>query len=148
LINQKQTAIENFTRHYYDCRQYEELRSLESIVGNARTTTLAKWIQKAIVAYQNAHHDMNIDNHLLSIPPTSIVKSYKAMKAYGYYYRVLDEPNLEGYVTNDCGLISIAEQMVGGKSGWSIEMGYAGELVANYEIKYDGILEPIILMKE
>jgi uncharacterized membrane protein YukC len=86
--------VETFTIHCDDCRQYKELRSLESIAGNAMTTTLAKWIQEAIDDYHSAHLDMDRDTYLLSIPPTSTVKSYKAMKAYGYHYRVLDESNL------------------------------------------------------
>jgi hypothetical protein len=120
---------------------------LESIAGNSMTTTLAKWIQQAVDNYHSAHPDMDRDTYLLSVPPTSTVKSYKAMKAYGYHYRVLDESNSGGYVTYDSGLISVAEHMVGENSSRSMEMGYVGELVGIYEFNYGGTSEPINLME-
>jgi hypothetical protein len=57
---------------------------------------------------------MDIDTYLLSIPPTLEVASYKAMKAYGCHYRILEESNTPMYTTYDFGLISVAEQEVGG----------------------------------
>jgi hypothetical protein len=72
---------------------------------------------------------------------------YRAMKAYGCHYRVLEDWDTKGYATYNSGLISVAQQMAEGKSDTLIEMGYVGELVAIYELNYDGADEPVILMK-
>jgi hypothetical protein len=68
----------------------------------------------------------------LSILPTDAVTSHKAMRVYGYHYRVLQDSNTEGYVTYDFGLIVVAQHMAGGHCETSIETGYVGELVAIY----------------
>ena len=90
---------------------------------------------------------MDRDTYLLSILPTVEVKCYRAMKAYGCHYRVLEEPNTIAYTTYDSGLIAVAEEEVGGNSWRRIEMGYVEELEAIYELNYGGTSEVVILMK-
>lgn len=130
-----------------DFRQYEVIKSSASSAQSAEMPTLANWIREAIDAHHKANPDMDRDTYLLSIPPTLEVKYYRAMKAYGCHYRVLEEPNTTAYTTYDSGLIAVAEQEVEGNSARRIEMGYVGELEAIYELNYGGTTEPVILMK-
>jgi hypothetical protein len=134
-------------RYCFHCSQYEEARSAEINDKGAPTITFAEWIREAIDVYHKAHPDMDRDTYLLLIPPIDLATSYKAMKAYGYHYRVLEDSNTEGYVTYDSGLIVVAQHMAGGDCETSIEIGYVGELLAIYQLDYGGTSEPVILLK-
>lgn len=104
------------------------------------------WIRHAISEHRRVNPDIDMDLVRMSVPPQTVVSSFKRITAYGNHYRVLDQYTA-GLTTYDSGLLTTFNQRHAHLGMQVKEMGYVGELVDVWRLNYGAVSTPVILMK-
>ena len=93
-----------------------------------------EWLPQYTTALVNAHGSSNVDIELLRLSalPSRDAKTYQQMWAYGNHYRVVDEGDNLGFVTQDYGIASI----FGAEEGQSAGLSMVGVLKEIIVVRY------------
>lgn len=75
---------------------------------------LAEWVREVVRTHMVDGNVLDeMDAYHLSIKPSSDASQYMRMKAYGNYYKVIGETNVNTMATYDCGVASMFQQAQG-----------------------------------
>lgn len=93
-----------------------------------------EWLPQYTTALVRDRGSNNVDIELirLSAPPSREVETYQAMWAYGNHFRVLNEGDEHGFVTQDYGIASI----FGAEDGQSAGVSMVGVLKEIIVVRY------------